>query len=183
GEKAWKWAKRRPAWAALIATIALSATGLVGAGLWFNAQVRHERDIARAERDRATENATLAEQRFQDNREAVDRYFTDVSESELKDEPGLDPLRRKLLTLARDYYARFVAERGDDPAVRADLARSLGRLARITADLDDPREAIRLHLQALPVFQALAAARPDDPTPRADVAATWYELSKLYRLT
>jgi tetratricopeptide (TPR) repeat protein len=182
-EKAWKWAKRRPAWAALIATVVLSTGGLVGAGAWFNAQVRHERDIARTERDRANESAALAEQRFQLNREAIDRYFTGVSESDLLDEPGLQPLREKLLGLAKDYYARFVAERRDDPAVRADLARSLSRLARITADLKDPREAIRLHLEALPIFQELADAKPEDPAPRTEIAGTWYELSKLYRLT
>jgi tetratricopeptide (TPR) repeat protein len=182
-EKTWKWAKRRPAWAALIGTVVLSTAGLIGIGLWFNAEVRHERDIARTERDRATENAELAERRFQLNREAVDRYFTGVSESELLDEPGLQPLRRKLLTLAKDYYARFVEERRDDPTVRADLGRSFGRLAQITAELDDPREAIRLRLQALPIFQELAGAKPDDPGPRAEIAVTWYELSKLYRLT
>jgi serine/threonine protein kinase len=175
-EKALKWAKRRPAWAALIGIVVIGTSGLIAVGAWFNSRLRHERDIAIA-------NATLAEQRFQLNREAVDRYFTEVSEGDLLDEPGLQPLREKLLKLARDYYARFVEERRNDPAVRADLARSLGRLARISADLKDPREAVGLHLQAMPIFQELAAAAPGDPAPRADVAATWYELSKLYRQT
>src|SRR5439155_18334522 len=128
----------------------------------------------------ANDSAALAEERFQTNREAIDRYFTGVSESDLLDEPGLQPLREKLLGLAKDYYARFVAERRDDPAVRADLARSLSRLARITADLKDPREAIRFHLEALPIFQELADAMPEDPAPRTEIAGTWYELSKLY---
>ena len=38
-------------------------------------------------------------------------------------------------------------------------------------------------MQALPIFQELAAAQSDDPAPQADIAATWYELSKLYRQT
>ena len=175
-EKTWKWAKRRPAWAALIGTVIVGTTGLIAAGIWFNSRLRTERNVAVA-------NANLAEQRFQLNREAVDRYFTEVSEGDLLDEPGLQPLREKLLKLAKDYYARFVEERRNDPAVRADLARSLGRLARISADLKDPREAIGLHLQALPIFQELAAAQSNDPAPQADIAATWYELSKLYRQT
>ena len=175
-EKTWKWAKRRPAWAALIGTVIVGTTGLIAAGIWFNSRLRTERNVAVA-------NANLAEKRFQLNREAVDRYFTEVSKGDLLDEPGLQPLREKLLKLAKDYYARFVEERRNDPAVRADLARSLGRLARISADLKDPREAIGLHLQALPIFQELAAAQSDDPAPQADIAATWYELSKLYRQT
>jgi serine/threonine-protein kinase len=175
-EKAWKWAKRRPAWAALIATLVVATAVLIGGGLWFNRQLRHERDVAIA-------NADLAEKRFQLNREAVDRYFTGVSESDLLDEPGLQPLRRKLLSLAKDYYARFVEERRDDPAVRADLARSLGRLADITADLDDPRKAIDLRLQVLPMLKELAEANADDPARQADIAANWYELAKLYRTT
>jgi tetratricopeptide (TPR) repeat protein len=175
-EKAWKWAKRRPAWAALIATVVIATAGVIGGGIWFNAKLREEKNVAVA-------NANLAEERFQENRAAIDRYFTEVSESDLLDEPGLQPLREKLLKLAKDYYARFVAERHDDPTVRADLAKSLGRLARISADLKDPRDAIDLNLQALPIFQELAAANPDDLARRADIAATWYELSKLYRLT
>ena len=50
---------RRPAWAALIATVMLSLTALLGTGLWFSAQVRQERDIARTERDRATVDGRL----------------------------------------------------------------------------------------------------------------------------
>ena len=114
-EKTWKWAKRRPAWAALIGTVIVGTTGLIAAGIWLNSCLRTERNVAVA-------NANLAEKCFQLNREAVDRYFTEVSEGDLLDEPGLQPLREKLLKLAKDYYARFVEERRNDPAVRADLA-------------------------------------------------------------
>lgn len=182
-EKVWKWAKRRPAWAGLIATLIIATTSLIGIGIWVNAVVRHERDIAREQRDRARTNAELAERRFQENREAVDRYFTGVSESELQDEPGLQPLRKKLLKIAQGYYAKFVSERGDDPSVRTDLAKSLTRLARITSELDDPREAIQLHLQALRIYDELVQKQPDDLGARFQVAETWYELSKLYRIT
>jgi tetratricopeptide (TPR) repeat protein/predicted Ser/Thr protein kinase len=174
-EKVWKWTKRRPAWAALVVTLVLAAFALVGTGAWFNSRLRHERDMAIA-------SAQLAEERFNLNREAVDRYFTDVSENSLLDEPGLEPLRESLLKRAQEYYAGFVAERRDDPSVRVDYARSLGRLAHITAELKDPRRAIEMYLETLPILRDRVDADPGDPGPKAEVAATWYELGKLYRL-
>jgi tetratricopeptide (TPR) repeat protein/predicted Ser/Thr protein kinase len=175
-EKCWKWARRRPAWAALIVTVVIATAALVAGGVWFNTRLRQERDLAVA-------NARLAEERFQLNRQAVDQYFTEVSETNLLDEPGLEPLRESLLKRAREYYARFVAERRNDPAVRADFAGSLGRLARITADLKDPQQAIAMYQESLPILDDLAADHPADPARRAQIATTWYELSKLYRLT
>jgi tetratricopeptide (TPR) repeat protein/predicted Ser/Thr protein kinase len=175
-EKSWKWARRRPAWAALILTLVVATAALVAGGMWFNSRLRRERDLAVA-------NARLAEERFQLNREAVDHYFTEVSETDLLDEPGLEPLRESLLKRAQEYYARFVSERRNDPEVRADFALSLGRLARISAELKDPRQAIALHLEAVPILGELCQEKPDDLTLRAETAGTWYELSKLYRLT
>src|SRR5262249_41116934 len=63
---------------------------------------------ARRERD-AKENARQqAEAGFRKAREAVDEYFTGVSENTLLDEPALAPLRRQLLEAARRYYEGFV---------------------------------------------------------------------------
>ena len=50
-----------------------------------------------------------AEASFHKARQAVDEYFTKVSESKLLNVPGLQPLRQELLESARKYYDEFAA--------------------------------------------------------------------------
>jgi eukaryotic-like serine/threonine-protein kinase len=187
-ERLWMWAKRRPAMAALAATIAVSLVTLLLLGAYFNGLLRHERDVARDERNEAQrqrqiaqDNAALAEARFRQSKQAVDRYYSEVSENVLLDEPGLEPLRLTLLGLARDYYAGFIRERCDDPTVRADMARGLFRLAQITGDVGQRAEAVTLLEQARDQFKRLLDATPDDRGLRAELADTNYHLGRLNR--
>src|SRR5262249_4746056 len=175
-ERGWKWAKRRPAAAALVGLSASVLLAATAGGFAFarhehlraerESDLKHEAELRRDEADTQRQNAermqALAEQRYQQNLQTVDHYFTEVGENELLDEPNLDPLRRRLLAQARDYYAGFVNESGNNPAVRAEYARGIFRLAKITAELDGGPKAIALFRQALGIFQELADRRPDD---------------------
>jgi WD40 repeat protein/tRNA A-37 threonylcarbamoyl transferase component Bud32 len=63
-EKTAKWARRRPAVAALIGVSILAALGFTIAGVWYNAQLRTERDkatVAAAKEKAEAERARLAE--------------------------------------------------------------------------------------------------------------------------
>jgi tetratricopeptide (TPR) repeat protein len=64
-------------------------------------------------------------------REAVDRYFTLVSESTLLDEPGLQPLRLELIEGAITFYEKFASRNSDDPEVQLELTATHLRLAQI----------------------------------------------------
>jgi serine/threonine-protein kinase len=127
-------------------------------------------------------NAERAEMNFQLARAAVDRYHTEVSESVLLHEPGMGPLRKKLLEAAREYYAKFVQERAVDPAVRGELGKATYRLAQITGDIDSPPKAIALHEQAVKVFATLPAAQISADT-QADLADCWTQLARLFLRT
>jgi eukaryotic-like serine/threonine-protein kinase len=137
-----------------------------------NRRERAAKQEASRQRDAAAENYRLA-------RRAVDRYHTEVSEDVLLNEPGMEPLRRRLLESAREFYAQFVDRRADDPEVKAELGRALFRLAQITADVEGPAKGIDLHQQALAVFNEL----PDDPDLLADRAASLHHLGRLQRAT
>jgi serine/threonine-protein kinase len=137
--------------------------------------------LARAH-DRERQARELAEHNYQLARKAVDRYHTEVSEDVLLREPGMEPLRKKLLEAAREFYERFVQERRGDAGAEAELGKALFRLAQITADIGSPLNAIDLHEQALAIFVRQADAHPGAEE-RSDLAACYHHLGRLYRDT
>jgi serine/threonine-protein kinase len=149
------------------------ATALLTAA---NKRERAAKQEASRQRDEAAANYRLA-------RRAVDRYHTEVSEDVLLNEPGMEPLRRRLLEAAREFYTQFAAKRSDDPEVKAELGRALYRLAQISADVDGPAQGIELHRQALAIFTDLAGSEPNDPELMADRARCLHHLGRLQRET
>jgi eukaryotic-like serine/threonine-protein kinase len=133
--------------------------------------------LARAN-ERERQARELAEHNYQLARKAVDRYHTEVSESVLLNEPGMEPLRKKLLEAAREFYDQFVQERRGDERAVADLGQALDRLARITGEIDSETKAIDLEEEALQLF-----TRTENAGGRSDLAACYYQLGRLYRLT
>jgi eukaryotic-like serine/threonine-protein kinase len=252
-ERAVKWAKRRPAQAALAGTVVLAALTLLATGVWFTEQVRRQRDraieaegqaliakgeaednaekfkqqklIAEAaeqvaktnetkarnaeaqtrialddtkkakdaeeaakitavgERKQAQENEKLANKMFGFARDAVNEYFTSVSQETLLDEPGMEGLRKTLLEQASKFYTKFADERKNDPSVRAELAAALGRLGKIRAAIDLRSEGIDLYRQALELYKKLDAEKPGDMGIEASLSETHFELGVLYRDT
>jgi serine/threonine-protein kinase len=116
------------------------------------------------QRTQAQENGVRAEESFRKARQAVDDYLTYVSENKLLDSPlpGLQPLRKDLLTRALKYYQEFAEHHQEDPALRADLARAYFRVGNIQLEIGSPSEAIRAYEQALDLWQQLLAENPAD---------------------
>ena len=103
-----------------------------------------------------------AEESFQQARGAVDDLLRSVSEEELLDRPGMQPLRRKLLTQARDYYRRFLDQRGDDPRLQDELAETSFLMGRIIEEIESPEEALSAYRRAEETQKRLLAQSPDD---------------------
>jgi serine/threonine-protein kinase len=139
-ERFWKWAKRRPAVAALLAGLILAVLTGLAAVTWQWRRSVAARNDALAARDEARRTLKMAN-------EAVSTYFTQVSEEQLLNEPGMQPLRKKLLEQAVPYYRAFAAQRRDDPALRLDLASTYLRWGSIASDIGANEEA-ETNLQA-----------------------------------
>ena len=130
-----------------------------------------ERDRADAARRQATtelEHAQAAERLAQANfdqaRTTVDQYLTTVSESQLLIIPGMQPLRQAMLDTARTFYERFVAERPQDPQLRAGLAAAYARLGRVQSDLQQEDEGNEYYEKSQRLYEALlkeGQATPD----------------------
>ena len=96
--------------------------------------------------------------------QALDGIFTLVTEGELRKRPDLQPLRTQLL----DYYQGYVRQFGQgqelDTDLAAELARTFGRMAKITNELGTKQDALKHYDSAIHVYQDLLARE----SPRSD---------------
>jgi serine/threonine protein kinase len=192
-----RWVKRQPIVAALTAALVLAVAAGFGAVLsqWRRAEANftlaeRQRDeaqlaleearLARKRADEQTEkhdrarlqadqHAAAAEASFRQAHEVVNEFCTRLS-GKLGQVPGAQPLRLKLLESARQYYQSFVKKRGDDPALRLDLARTHSQIAHLSLALGDNREVLQEYRAALVIYRQLYRESPDDPVIQSGLA-------------
>jgi serine/threonine-protein kinase len=168
-----RWCRRRPLVALLAAALLLSV--VLGSGLaiwqWWQAN-EHAR---RADRERIR-----AEESFRQAHQAVNDFCARVNESPAR---GLETVRRELLEAALPYYERFLQERGQDPALRAELADTHFRIATITAAIGPAPRALDAYERALDIYQELLRDAPSDVLLRKSLAQTQSRLGVLQAAT
>jgi serine/threonine-protein kinase len=180
-QKLARWSRRhRPlTWSAAAALAVLAVTSTTATIFVNGARGRERAALARAEvnLERANANFLLA-------RQAVDDYFTRVSQNTLlkvQSSRDLRELRKGLLEDALKFYRAFIDRRGDDPALRRELARAYARVGTITDEIGTKPDALSAHTKALEIRRALADADPSDLTLRVDVAETLDAIGLLHR--
>ncbi len=154
-ERTWRWCRRKPAIAGLCAAITL-LLGFVTVNGYLQAEI--QRDLtgqALTQKAKANENFDLA-------RGAVDRFMTEVSESQLLTVPHMEPLRRKLLTGAMEFYEKFVQQAQDNPELKTALGKSHRKLGRILAILGDDERSVEGISKAIEIFTQLSEEHPGD---------------------
>jgi serine/threonine-protein kinase len=122
-----------------------------------------------------------AEQSFHQARQAVDDYFTTVSESKLFDVPGMQPLRKELLDRALKYYQSFIQQRGGDHSVQSELAATYYRVAFITAIVGSADDALTAHRQSLALYESLVRSHPSNIRFQIDLAIVCNDLGNLQK--
>jgi tetratricopeptide (TPR) repeat protein/predicted Ser/Thr protein kinase len=166
-ERAWKWARRRPAWALLIGVSVAATLALTALGISWSVQVR-------AERDRARHSLRVA-------RQAIDDLYVKMASERLFDEPQLDPLCQELLEMARARYEELAQEQSADPDVRRDIALAWFRLGEIHRLQDQHTEAERAYGEAITRQEELRRDHRDEPRYRQDLANSHNWLGELLR--
>jgi tetratricopeptide (TPR) repeat protein len=158
----WRWCRRNPGVASLATALAVALAGEAAGVVWQWSRAVAERDEARRQREQARVD-------FRRARAAVDGYLTDVSDDpDLKARP-LEPLRRKLLQKARDYYERFVAEHPDDPELTAELAAAYGRLGDIVGQLESDPRSVPYYQEEQELYRRLLQEHPGRPDYRFEL--------------
>jgi serine/threonine-protein kinase len=189
----WRWCRRSPVVAGLAAALALAVTFGLGAVtvLWWKAEDHarnaerlgklyedamfksdDEAEKAQAAQTRAEAHRREAEDSFRQAHEIVDRFCMRLSEERLSTYPGLQPLRKEMLEVGLKYYQGFVAQRGDDPALKADLAKAHFRVGFITNLVGSKRDALASYVQALKTYEELRSADPKNARYREEIATT-----------
>jgi serine/threonine-protein kinase len=183
-----RWCRRKPLVAGLLAALLLALGGGAAGVAWQWRQAVKQREEAErgwAEADRQREAVQRerdeAEKSFRRALRAVDDSFTQVSESHLFDEPGSQPLRKKLLEGALRYYLDFLDQRGDDPALRAEVARAYFRVGLIRDESGSPADALAAYQKAREMQDQLIRATPADVQLLSESAKTANNMGNNHR--
>jgi tetratricopeptide (TPR) repeat protein len=146
-ERSWRWCKRNRAVAAL-GTAALVIMAIGASVSTYYALLAGAR-------------AREAEAGYAKARQAVDDSFTAISENDLLNTPGLQPLRKELLQKALTYYRGFLDDLRNDASARADMAMALRRVGRIGRELGDNVGAEAAYADALEIYEELMRENPN----------------------
>lgn len=173
-----KWARRnrhlvRAAAAALIVTsiVAVASSVLVGAAYRdeaFHRKNAEEKEKFATKAAEAEKKAVLeakadferAEAHAANAHEAVERFLTRMAMDRLKNEPGAERLKQKLLEDALQFYQRFLAESPKDNKARLDLARAYYRISLVEVHLGDLAKASEATQSAGKIVESLLAENP-----------------------
>jgi serine/threonine protein kinase/tetratricopeptide (TPR) repeat protein len=136
---------------------------------------RAEQSVAEVERQQ-----TLAEASFRQARQVVAELFAEVINEGSLDEPRLRPFRMKLLESLLEYDRGFVQQRGDDPAMQAELAASQLRVAAIGSRAGSNAEALAASQKAVEIRRKMIQLNPDDRQLSADLANTLNDVGLMY---
>ncbi|MBX9790137.1 MAG: protein kinase [Pirellulales bacterium] len=130
-ERAARWRRRhRGVMRAAVGFLLLALLGLLVSTLL----IAREHADTKAAFDREIQQRAAAEESFRQARAAVDD-FAQLGEQELANMPSMLGLRRRMLETALAYYQSFLEQREDDPTIRAELAATSTRVARMVDEL------------------------------------------------
>ncbi len=146
---------------------------VVGFLLYRNSLVAHQRD-------EADQLRLLAEERFQQARQAVDTMYTQFAKKWLAQQPQMEPVEREFLNKALAFYEKLAGESSPDPRVRFETAQAYERVAEIQHQLGESEQAEKAYGQAVPLLQGLVNDFPQDQEYRRELALSLHSLGVLW---
>jgi len=115
------------------------------------------------------------------------KYYSNVSESKELKAHVLEPMRRRLLEKALEFYQQFMQEESDPafPSLLAHLyqaerGRAYSRLADLYSVIGRHEQAEEAYRHALAILRSLVKARPHVPEYKKDLAGNFNNLGALY---
>lgn len=170
--RVWRWCRRKPAMATAVGLAAtfLVVGSVVSTILWLETRAALKQSKASLERAGVAFNAAEG---------ALDNVITKISTETLLNEPGMQPLRKELLTIARQYWQGFLVQSGKDPTVRDKVALAHFNEAVLTEMIDSPLLALRAFDRARGMQEELLSERPDDRDCLESLGNTWTAIGRV----
>ncbi|MFL5340052.1 MAG: protein kinase domain-containing protein [Gemmataceae bacterium] len=181
-ERGWRWARRNPQVAALLAVLAAVVVGgfVIVFSLWRQSESR--RVFASQQEGRAKEQEARAKANLLKAIEAVDRMMTRVVDERLAYVPQFEDERRQILEDAVAFYHSFLEQEQSDPALRREMGRAYQRLGKVFLSLGKVEKAHDSYREALRLQEQLTGEFPSEPKFRHDLAQTLIEQAIAYRM-
>jgi serine/threonine-protein kinase len=182
-DRAAKWTRRHrfAVWTgslSLAVLLVLSVLGLAVSNILISRE-KDQKDVALRQREAALAAVKASERVSRSNlrlaRKAVDELYTQLAE-ELYALPQMQPLQRKFLLQALEFYKEFSAQQGSDPEIRFETARAYRRAGSIQHLLGQGREASEALRRALALLEKLVAEFPAEAKYRTELAFAYSTL-------
>ncbi len=179
-ERTWKWARRRPTAAALIAVSVLALLALTAGGIVFGVRESYLRQEADNQRATAQNERDRAQRNFNRAWDAVQTLIL-IAQERLHSEPKMERVRRDLLVRALHFLEDFLDEKSTDPQVNWETARANLQTADIHHWLHEDARAEPAYRKALELLEGLVATPNTEYLPqyRYDMASTQNNLGLL----
>ncbi len=173
-EQAGKWARRKPAAAALLAVSVLALVALVVGVAWHHASLRAEVTRAEGNAQEAQHQRRRAENRYRQAREAMARMVARLDDRRLADVPRVQELREGQLEDVLTFYKSMLQADGPvEPAVQLDVAAAFSQAGLIHSNLARREQARQDYRQAADLLEDLVARFPDQLEYQAQLATCY----------
>lgn len=154
-ERLWKWVRRRPALAALLAVSALSLAALVAGGLVHNARLGAALRRVEASEAEARRQHEFAANGYRAARDTLNKMVYRLERQGTSGIPQLEDLRRDLQEDVLDFYQGLRGADDPDPQVRRDTAIALARAGNYQCLLGQHGPAAENLRRAIALFETL----------------------------
>lgn len=182
-ERLWRWGKRKPAVAGLLAAIIVLVTATLISETWLLARAERSRQLAETKQAEAQENLVDATINLRLARESADNYVTHVGDNLRLRQEDLRPLRKELLETVVPLYEKLIERHSDKPEVQLERGRAYRRLAYLTWEIGERSRAISLQEQAAAIFDELSRTNAGEPEYRQELARSRNRLGQFYEQT
>jgi serine/threonine protein kinase/tetratricopeptide (TPR) repeat protein len=183
-ERAWKWARRKPTAAALLAVSGLAVVLLILGAVWHQASLQEEVERAQTNEAEARRQQQRADEHYRQARQAMQRMVARLDDPRLGDVPRLQELREGQLEDALAFFQSILREGGPvEPAVQYDVAVALQHAGVIENKLARPEQARQNFRQAADLLENLTASHPDKLEYPAQLATCYNGLACCYPLS
>jgi serine/threonine-protein kinase len=134
-----------------------------------------EKNAAEAERQRAA-----TDEAYREAFKIVTRFCVQLSEKELGNIPGLQPLRKEMLEAGLAHFQKFAQRNANDPELRNEIADTHFRIGLLTNIVGSKKDALGCYRRALDLYRDLKAKGGKYGDQRLMIARTLSNMANLW---